>query len=216
MKMKKLTLAAIVAVLSGAAANAQTITADIISATSPSDPTIVNRFFQADGTTRAPLNTVIWFVADTAQNGLNLNSAGANTVFDVDFSNPSSILGGDNLFLAQVRVGSGIGTIPPGNQAGKINATATVSNTALVQGANIFALLFNQSDAGTLVPVAGDTFGIFNLGNPVEPVLGNVPYYVSGNISWNTYTVAAVPEPSTYAMMLLGGLGVLGYRRFKK
>jgi hypothetical protein len=211
--MKTLAFAATIGLMVSGA-SAQQLLIDAKSTVSGTDPTLVNRLFQADGTTPAPTGTVIWYVADVSNNGLVLNSAGPNSVFDIDFSNPNSILGSDNIFLFEARVGDGIAL--PAARPGKVNKTGVgVPDTLSIRNATIYALLFNQQDP-VFTPVPGDTFGIFNLGNPTEPPLGSTPYFITGNVSWNTYTVTAVPEPSTYAMMLLGGLGVLGYRRFKK
>ena len=72
---------------------------------------------------------------------------------------------------------------------------------------------------GTYTGHAGDTFDL-TTGNFDGATLGQLPTLAAG-LSWDTsdffadgrLTVDAVPEPSTYGLMLLGGLALLGLRK---
>jgi PEP-CTERM motif len=84
-----------------------------------------------------------------------------------------------------------------------VDSTGAISQwTVAVSVDNSRGVLFFNSQAG-----AFDTIIQFN--QDVDSALGEVADQ-SG-----TWTVTAVPEPSTWAMMILGfcGLGILGFRR---
>jgi hypothetical protein len=174
-----------------------------------------------------------FFVAATMIVGGFSNSASAETVtYSLTFTpNQSSINGGNDLG------GSGVltlNTVPSttisSSNADFVNFTATlgdasgsltfIENNALVPPHNlnsIFSLAFSPTGAltnlnsnglisetafvglelgqeGTLTYEDGSTFGTIAVGSPV---------------------ITAVPEPSTWAMMILGfaGIGFMAYRR---
>ncbi len=69
-----------------------------------------------------------------------------------------------------------------------------------------------QSGVFTGTLVAGDTYTIGLNGNPNIQTAGNLTGHMNGDFSWS---ISAVPEPSTWAMLILGfaGMGMLAYRR---
>jgi hypothetical protein len=81
------------------------------------------------------------------------------------------------------------------------------------------SVTFTAGESVTFSAGAGGTFGTFVVDSSVLTT-GAVDYsFETSNIGTFTGTVdgpvAAVPEPSTWAMMILGflGLGLLAYRR---
>jgi hypothetical protein len=184
------------------------------------DATIVNRLFlDAAFTTVAPTNSVLYFVWDSAGNGVNTAPlSGA----DVD------LFQADDVFLFQDVID---GTIL-GNGAGRYTQTFNSSRNSDVPATvtatgNIVVYLFNRqanppvapasfaSTVRTQIPQVGDTFGIFSFASPGAPAIGDAQWNITGNINASQFTVG-IPEPSTYA---LGGLGMLSlalYRRMKK
>jgi hypothetical protein len=163
-------------------------------------------------TTLAPNGRIIWFVADALGNGVPTSPI------------EGSILGSDDTIIFQDIIDGGI----LGTQNGRYSrAYNNVMGVPLApdstRNASIVMYLWNVSTVqsvpitnGFFTPVAGNTFGIFNIGNVTEPAVGDALWEITSNVSASQFTVAAIPEPSTYA---LGGLGLISlalYRRMKK
>jgi hypothetical protein len=167
-------------------------------------PDFNNTLFSA-GTTPAPLNTIVWFVAST---DANLGTFGLNTVLT-----PDQLLGADDTILVQAKVDGGSGGGP--GYLVETYSGIDISNSPK----NIFVLLFgNQTAGGTpnLTPVGGELFGFASLGVRANPAFGNADWSPLGSIVGNTHQIVAVPEPATYLLSMLGVAGLIGYRRFRK
>jgi PEP-CTERM motif len=91
---------------------------------------------------------------------------------------------------------------------GDITATTPVVVGGLLAGTNTLELIVNN------------TFNGIDAGNcgPSDGLCGNNPSNLSFTGSVNDAVASAVPEPSTWAMMILGfaGIGFMGYRRKSK
>jgi hypothetical protein len=203
MKFTK-TLLALIGIASASVANAQDYSA--AARTFDGSGQFANRLYSDNAfTTLAPVQSIIWFVADTSNNGVPTNP------FE------GSVLGGDDVLIFQDVVD---GTLI-GSQAGRFSRNYAVVPSA-TREASIYVYLWNQTSGQTtptttgFSPVAGNTFGILNLGNVTEPAVGDALWYITQNISSAQYTVNAIPEPSTYLLSGLAVLGLVGYRRFKK
>lgn len=149
-----------------------------------------NRLFMDAGlTTRAPIGTTLWFVADTADNGINFNPTAG------------SILGPDDvLVFADVVDG-----VAAGNQTGRYLKSGLSVNDASgdIRTSDIWVYLWNGTGAG-FTPTVGSTFGALNTGSFSVPAIGNGFWAIDGNVVASTYTV--VPEPDEYAALMAAGL----------
>jgi hypothetical protein len=106
-----------------------------------------------------------------------------------------------------------IGTLP--------TFTLTNSNIAFggVQGTSSLSIDISMTESASGLAVGAPILAIFN-GSPNAGGYTINPFNQGGTLASGTYTIgapftAAVPEPSTWAMMLLGfcGLGFMAYRR---
>jgi hypothetical protein len=165
-----------------------------------SDPNATEARLYSTTSVLAPVQSVIWFVADTLNNGINLAPADGASVLAVD----------DILIRADNVDGSLFGTNPGKYIRGGI---AVDDSFAAVP---IYFYLWNTLSASpdTFVPQNGDTFGTYSLGVVPPPQVGNAFWGIDGNVFGDTYIVG-VPEPSTYLLSGLGLLGLAAYRRFK-
>jgi hypothetical protein len=167
-------------------------------------PDFNNTLF-SQGTTPAPLDTIVWFVAST---DANLGTFGANTTLT-----PDQLLGPDDTLISQRKVDGAAGAYGAGYLVDIVSGIDAANAPR-----NIFVILFgNETAAGSpnLTPDGGETFGFAALGVRTVPGFGNADWSPLGSIVGNTHLIV-IPEPSTY---LLGGLGLLalvGYRRFRK
>jgi hypothetical protein len=161
-------------------------------------------------------------------------ASAATETFDWTLSGPASSLGG----FGTNGSGSGTFTVTLGANGDLITGvTGTLGGNAVSLAAlgtsGSDDLLFpvgTQFTGGTsvvdldtsgivLVTSAG-SFDIFGAGSPfsIGTVSGNDIFEEGGNVGFGVGTMsvtAAVPEPSTWAMMILGfvGLGFMAYRR---
>jgi PEP-CTERM motif len=119
---------------------------------------------------------------------------------------------------------------------GFIDVDATSNNTGMITGYDFFAngrefnfdgLTLQQSDAGAAYILEGhstdgvsfrlalqDTSSLFSgLTTTIDPSSSGIPG--DGGVAGTLTIAAAVPEPSTWAMMILGfcGVGFMAYRR---
>jgi hypothetical protein len=144
-------------------------------------------------------------------------------VFDWSLTGPDPVLGG----LAF----PGSGTIeasPTGNTGvwaidtitGVVNGSE-ITSTSTFEGAdnllftNGFA--FVSTEGISFETAAGQSFNIFSFDGQMTPPTGNAYGEFaspSGFAGVGTFTLTAVPESSTWAMMVIGfaGLGIAGYR----
>jgi len=83
----------------------------------------------------------------------------------------------------------------------------------LTSGINIFTVIFNASTIGaaTSYAVVDDAPFAVTVGAPPPPSL----LYDAGGIISADWVTIAVPEPSTYAMILCG-IGLLAFRRYRR
>ena len=100
--------------------------------------------------------------------------------------------------------------------AGEWYAVGAISNSQMA---------FFFDDAKSFLPnfpAPGPTFTGFanrqnNFGGYDDPEINNASRFWDGNFHYRLYVSDAVPEPSTWAMMILGfvGVGFMAYRRQK-
>lgn len=198
--------------LSAGIANAQFLfVADIKTVTSDqgssSSSSAASRLFLDSGfSTPAPLGYNIWFVADTANNGVPTSVTEGNLFGADDRLLYSARLDGDN----------------PGSTAGRFRATGvSISDSVLtggiteaqVEAANVYVYLWNDSSS-SFTPAAGSQFGVYNTGTFTIPAIGNAFWAIDGNINATQYTVSAVPEPETYAV--LSGACLVGFALWRR
>ena len=159
-------------------------------------------------TTLAPVGSIVWFVADTSNNGVPTNPL------------EGSVLGADDVLIFQDVVDGQILGANAGRFSRTYNSAFLVPDST--RNSSIYFYLWNASSGQTtpsttgFAPVAGTTFGLFNVGNVTEPAIGDALWYITANVSAAQYTVNAIPEPSTYLLSSLGLLAIAGYRRFRK
>ncbi len=177
----------------------------------PNTSPTATRLYTAPGVA-APLNTSIWFIADTNKDGINTSPTESQTF--------QSLVAGTNIgddYLLHVNTVNGSLLNTPAN-IGRFQGIITVNDNAeapggLLKNANIWVVLWNGEGA-TFDPQAGDTFGALNLGVQLPPTTGsgNAFWAIQSNIVANQYTV--VPEPSTYAA--LAGVGLVGFALWRR
>jgi hypothetical protein len=99
--------------------------------------------------------------------------------------------------------------------------TLTDSNIAFgqVQGTSGGSIDISMTESTTGLAIGAPILAVFN-GNPNAGTYQINPFNQGGTLASGSYTIgapflAAVPEPSTWAMMILGffGVGFLAYRR---
>jgi hypothetical protein len=145
------------------------------------------------------------FVQNGASDGMatlilnNVTSSTSTTLTGTEITNDFGGLSGNvgGLMITPPLVGTS--ATDPLLDAGFVFQSITLTNgniTGIVETSGIFL---------------NDTFPVLLLGNNNNP-LG---FEIGGPQNEGTFTVQAVPEPSTWAMMLLGfvGLGFMAYRR---
>jgi hypothetical protein len=156
------------------------------------------------------------------------SESAAAKVFDWSLTGPDPSLGGLPL------PGSGTITASPTGSTGvwDIEAITGIINGSEITGASTFEgadnLLFTNgfafvSTVGiSFVTAAGQSINVFSFDGQMTPPTGNAYGERSANPSApfgvGTFTLTAVPEASTWAMMVIGfaGLGVAGYRASQK
>ncbi len=129
--------------------------------------------------------------------------------------------------------GSGTIDASPTGSAGvwAIDSITGIVNGSEITGTSMFHgadnLLFTNGFAFTsavgisLVTAAGQSINIFSFAGQMTPPTGNAYGELTSNpgaFGVGTFTLTAVPEASTWAMMLVGfaGLGIAGYRVSQK
>jgi hypothetical protein len=136
------------------------------------------------------------------------------------FGDTSSVSGGPSFFSLDVPLtftlsGGGFGTFTDDETAVIANQAATLAGFSdfttdkFILGTS--SAVFGAYDLRTTIgPVSGGA--IFNPGSSFATSAGTL---VIGSLSGDATFTATIPEPSTWAMMLLGfaGLGFAGYRR---
>lgn len=163
------------------------------------------------GATAAPVGSTLWFVADVTGDGLTGVSGG--TAFDTYITSIANSTGDDKLARS--------GLIPAGFAgAGKFSATFSDATGTGIDSSfgskNIYAVLWNDVNANSVIGDVGDRFGTLNLGINPPPGFGNASWVIGSNIDGNTVTV--VPEPASFAAAFgfLCMLGALASRKFRK
>ena len=124
---------------------------------------------------------------------------GTSTITGIDFSSPIFTTSNRLYFPAGPNSDQGYSNTSSFLDTGGITVTATLGLT------NLSINLFDLSDS-------------YGLANSVDDPNGTGPSAPPINEAISTFAVAAVPEPSTWAMMILGfiGLGFVAYRRRKE
>lgn len=194
--------------------------------------TLTRRFYQTlaggivTGNEAQTNSTIVWFVADTLANGIQTTDLSAGNV-----------LGNDDIILWQ--------DYGDGQQTGNANARylrtgISVLDNVGFENAPIYVYVWNATyissgpnsvfgPDNTSLPLQG-LAGAFNeinvqdgmkygtllLGPRPPPMSGNASWAIFQNVFMDQFTVAAIPEPSTFALAGLGLVGLIGYRRFKK
>ncbi len=163
-------------------------------------------------------------------------SASADITYDVN------ITSGSDSVIGQITTDGTLGVLHAGhitdfslkmtNSAGS-NVVAPPSAIVQVQGSDLTAtstgIFYNFGSTDSAYVTFGDIFHTIYLNNSINP---NFPsgiqlyngffdgefyssIFLSGNVEIGSAVVAAVPEPSTWAMMILGFTGVclVAYRR---
>ena len=180
-----------------------------------------NRFLWLNSTSNSPVGTPIWFVADQSGNGLGFN-AGSPGPVDIGVVAAFRDSLGDDRLVYQNIVDGGL----PGGNFGRIGnlLAIPISPTNGVrftdqrlgqeenQPTHVWAVLWNDTTPGEV----GDSFGVLDLGLVPYPTTGNAQWNISANVFADTFLVTAIPEPSTIALGVLGFVGLVGYRRYRK
>ncbi|MBI3878981.1 MAG: PEP-CTERM sorting domain-containing protein [Verrucomicrobia bacterium] len=175
--------------------------------------------------TPSPIGSAVWFVVDTATNGVPTNFLGGLPGFG-----PGGVLGSDDqlIWLDQVD-GSA-----PGTTAGRFvraGIHSSLLDATTLPSAHYYLYIWNflqnpivgsgTNDAAALstatAPVIGSQFGLVDFGVlAAPPALASLSLNFSANVWADTYTVTAVPEPSAIALAGVGALGLIALRRRKK
>lgn len=189
------------------------------------DPFGPRLFTGTSGTNRAPLNSVVWFLSST-NSLLTLNPANG--------FGPGGVLTADDTLLFSVPI---VGVNDPFfgpelNAGGYITRSVEAGFDPLGFGPgetlipavnltkNIYVCLWNALDStpNDFVPTAGTTYGLLSLGVRPVPDLGNSDWSITENIYSGHYLLTSgsenIPEPSSFALLGLGLLGLIGCRRF--
>jgi hypothetical protein len=159
---------------------------------------VATRLF-TDGTfsTPAPVDSRLWFVADTAGNGLPSYAGGATI-----------ILGADDVIVYQDVIDGTILGANPGRYSRTTGVTADTSFSDDV----IYAFLWgNGSPLDAAGVQAGNTFGVFSLGVQPPPAIGNASWFISQNMNGAQFTVVPEPQTAVYA-----GLGLIALALFRR
>jgi hypothetical protein len=161
--------------------------------------------------TAAKADTFLTYTVDASYN----NGGGTITgTFTVDATVAATALGGTKDLTAINLVQTGSGGI------NTFNFTNTsVASDAIDQPPSFYNLTINDggNDLNLGFDLNGGALATTGFGHStVETEFSGAPIFVvSGTITEGTGITAAVPEPSTWAMMILGfcGLGFIAYRR---
>lgn len=173
-----------------------------LSASAPARADIIDFTITGDGVTATGTLDIEGGQAVSGSGGLSA-PYGADTLSLLTFSSAGVNNIGNGTF--SYRFGGGTDLIGdtafPIDNNGLIFAVSTPSDPGLNLGLNIWS-------------TGGQTYAAFVAGNAL-PGTDNIIYQQINDVS-ATFT-AAVPEPSTWAMMILGfcGLGFMAYRRQK-
>jgi hypothetical protein len=182
----------------------------------PNTSPTATRLFTSSGVA-APLNTTIWFIADTAKNGIN-TAPTESELFQ-------SLVAGTNIgddYLLHVNTVNGT-LLNNAANIGRFQGVVTINDNAeapggLLKNANIWVVLWKGNGAD-FDPQAGDTFGALNLGVKLPPTSGsgNAFWAIESNIVADQFTVLpniVVPEPAEYAA--LAGVGLAGFALWRR
>ena len=172
----------------------------------------------------------MWFVADTGFNGINTNFATSGNVNATGIGPGVGILQADDRLLWVDNVDGAKLQDNPG-QLQRIGAPDINGFPTNFSTVPIYAYLFNFTNAtgqlpngntngaGFTSPQANSHFAIFSLGIRTPDFDGgftSTTWFISANIFADQYTIVAVPEPSTMALLGVSVLGMFTYRRFRK
>lgn len=154
--------------------------ADAQAVVSTGNLVLTNRLYVSPGTL-APTNTAVWFVADTARNGVSTNPP------------MNRILGPDDVLIRTDVVD---GTLL-GNQPGRYSRLGIVVSNIVSTNAEIYVYLWNGQGA-SFQPQAGSTFGLFRIGIAESPAIGNASWFISADVVATQYQVGnpVVTPPS--------------------
>jgi hypothetical protein len=147
---------------------------------------------------------------------LSLDGADSFTANSISFTNPANI-GGASGSLALLSTCTGCVTMSNFNSGSTNFQVYTATNNGLTTTLTLNSATFSETTVGGFT-----TLQIFGTGTATETGFDSTPgsYLLttqSGGASTVTFssTTVATPEPSTWAMMILGflGVGFMAYRR---
>jgi hypothetical protein len=174
--------------------------------TGPDKDNIDTKLYLSAGNV-APTNRVLWFVVDTNNDGVDTTPV------------QGSILGADDILVFQDTVGGGDieGFGIEGQYLGvPMGGLSPVNLSDSYQTKHIWVYLWNVVE-GTTVGLAGQTFGALDIGAIARVNPNNAQWGINQNVYANQYSVAPIPEPSTYAMIGMGIVaGIAALRRHRR
>lgn len=139
----------------------------------PTGGGLSNRLFLNASLALSPVGTHVWFVADQAGDGVPTSPA------------PGAVLGPDDLLVFADRID---GTLA-GNQAGRYSRGGINVPDRALTNAVIWFYLWNRTNAGDLMPQAGDTFGLYRIGQVSPPPVGNADWRIIESVLSDQHTV---------------------------
>lgn len=147
--------------------------ADARTLSGPTGGGLSNRLFLNASLALSPVGAHVWFVAD--QNGDGVPTAPA----------AGTVLGPDDLLLFADRID---GTLA-GNQNGRYSRGGIIVPDRALTNAVIWFYLWNRTNAGDFTPQAGDSYGLYRIGQVSPPPVGNADWRIIESVLADQYTV---------------------------
>lgn len=170
-----------------------------------------NGLFYPDASTPLPAGALIQLIwsADAVYAGFGSGSGPLDT----------EVSGGNYSAYNDYLLWSGYGDIPGGISGGDIDGINVYSNSAVggatINNGYVYAYIFQNA-----APVAGDFFARSTMAGPplseatnIPPEVVSIDFAPTAAVTLDTYTIQAIPEPSTMVLMLLGFVALGGMRK---